>query len=205
MGFRVFPLTDMQPSTRILLASGSPYRKQLLTKVIDHFENAAPNLDESPRINETPENLAPRLAKEKAEAMTADFPEHWIIGSDQVAVRGSTCLGKPGSHAEAYRQLTAISGQCVTFFTSVCLISPGAGKIQTETDVCRVYFREFAEDQINRYLLRERPYDCAASFKAEGLGIALVKKIEGDDPNALVGLPLILLTQIMADAGLSVV
>ncbi|MGH8558863.1 MAG: Maf family protein [Methylococcales bacterium] len=194
----------MQASFRILLASGSPYRKRLLKKLIDHFEVAAPDLDESPELNEFPGNLAARLARQKAEALSSSFPNHWIIGSDQVAVRGSTRLDKPGNQPEALRQLSESSGKCVTFFTSVCLLSPGAENIRTETDICRVHFKQLSGKQISRYLCREQPFDCAASFKSEGSGIALVRKIEGNDPNALIGLPLILLTRMMEDCGLEV-
>ncbi len=194
----------MGASDRILLASHSAYRKHLLKRLIDGFDVAAPNVDESPRSNESSGNLAARLARAKAEALSNKFPNHWIIGSDQVAVRGRTRLGKPGNFTEAYRQLNDSSGKRVIFFTSVCLLSPGAEKSRTETDVCRVYFRKLSEDQITRYLQREHPYECAASLKSEGLGIALLEKIEGNDPSALVGLPLILLSRMMTDFGLDV-
>lgn len=196
--------TEMQSPVRILLASGSPYRKDLLKKLIDDFEIAAPVIDESAEINESPEDLAGRLAREKAKALSIRFPKHWIIGCDQVAVRGQNRLGKPGNEDEAFRQLGESSGKCVTFFTSVCLASPGAETIRTETDICRVHFKQLSEQQITRYLRREKPLDCTASFKSEGSGIALVQKIEGNDPNALIGLPLILLTQMMEDSGLEV-
>ncbi|MCI0667153.1 MAG: Maf family protein, partial [Methylococcaceae bacterium] len=131
-------------------------------------------------------------------------PHHWIIGSDQIAVRGRTRLEKPGDYARACQQLRESSGKCVTFLTSVCLLSPGAERIRTETDICRVYFRELSPELITRYLRREQPYDCAASFKSETSGIALVEKIEGNDPSALIGLPLILLTKMMEGFGLEV-
>lgn len=195
---------EMQATVRILLASGSMYRKRLLKKLIDDFEVAAPHIDESSKIHESAEHLASRLAREKAEALSSKFPRHWIIGSDQVAVRGLTRLDKPGDYSTAYQQLKESSGKCVTFFTAVCLMSPGAEKFRTETDVCRVYFRKLEPDLIARYLRREQPYDCAASFKSEALGVALTEKIEGNDPSALIGLPLILLRKMMEDFGLDV-
>lgn len=187
----------------ILLASGSPYRKQLLRKIFDSFDVAVPDLDESPLPDETPLQLSTRLAAEKAEALRPRFPTHWIIGSDQVAMRGETRLDKPETREQAGRQLAGSSGQCVTFYTSICLIAP-TGKKQIETDLCKVYFRTLADDQIHRYFKREQPYDCAASFKSEGLGITLISRIEGNDPNALVGLPLILLTKMMEQAGMEI-
>ncbi len=187
----------------ILLASGSPYRKQLLRKIFDSFDVAVPDLDESPLPDETPLQLSTRLAAEKAEALRPRFPTHWIIGSDQVAMRGETRLDKPETREQAGRQLAGSSGQCVTFYTSICLITP-TGKKQIETDLCKVYFRTLADDQIHRYFKREQPYDCAASFKSEGLGITLISRIEGNDPNALVGLPLILLTKMMEQAGMEI-
>jgi septum formation protein len=189
---------------RILLASQSAYRKHLLRRIIDDFDVATPKVDESARINESSANLAARLAREKAEALSSEYPNHWIIGSDQVAVRGRTRLEKPGNYAVAHQQLIESAGKRVIFFTSVCLLSPGAEKSRTETDVCRVYFRKLSDDQITGYLQREQPYECAASLKSEGLGIALLEKIEGSDPTALIGLPLILLSRMMADFGLDV-
>jgi MAF protein len=187
----------------ILLASGSPYRRQLLQKIFDSFDIAVPDLDESPLPDETPIQLSTRLAAEKAEALRPRFPTHWIIGSDQVAMRGETRLDKPETREQAGQQLAGSSGQCVTFYTSICLITP-TGKKQIETDLCKVYFRTLADAQIHRYFKREQPYDCAASFKSEGLGITLISRIEGNDPNALVGLPLILLTKMMEQAGMEI-
>lgn len=194
----------MRTAIPIILASASPYRKRLLGKLIDDFEVCPADIDESPRVDENLEKLAPRLAREKAEALSERYPDHWIIGSDQVALRDSIQLDKPGDYATAHRQLSESSGKCVDFVTSICLIGPGGANIRTETDFCKIYFRQMSTDRIDRYLRRERPYDCAASFKSEGSAIALVRKFEGDDPNALIGLPLILLTQMMEDFGLEV-
>lgn len=193
----------MQKFTPILLASSSSYRQAILHKVIEKFEVAAPDVDESPENYEPPESLAPRLAKLKASTMVEQFPDYWIIGSDQVAVVGQTRLDKPGNYSVAFRQLSECSGKSVTFFTSVCLIRPGGKEILTETDICRVYFKNLDGDKIKRYLMKEKPYGCAAGLKSEGLGIALIDRIEGNDPNALVGLPLILLGQMMERFGLS--
>ena len=194
----------MRAQAPILLASASPYRKRLLARLIDDFEVCPADLDESPLSGECLERLAPRLAREKAEALSERYPGHWIIGSDQVAIRDAIRLGKPGDYATAHRQLSESSGKCVRFVTSVCLIGPGGVKIRMETDESKVYFRQISADLIDRYLRREQPYDCAAAFKSEGSAIALVRKIEGDDPNALIGLPLILLSQMMEEVGLEV-
>lgn len=195
---------DSEENTQFVLASGSQYRRKLLERLIAQFEVMAPNIDESAKTDESSRNLAARLAQTKAEAVVKRFPEHWIIGSDQIAVRDRIRLNKPGNYTEAYKQLTESSGKNVIFFTSVCLSSPGGKQVRTETDVCRVYFRKLNDNQITRYLQREQPFDCAASLKSEGLGIALVEKIEGEDPSALIGLPLILLTRIMEGFGLDV-
>ncbi|MGR9105333.1 MAG: Maf family protein [Gammaproteobacteria bacterium] len=194
----------MRAPFAILLASGSTYRKALLKRLIDHFEVASADLDESPEGDESPERLAQRLARQKAEALSLSYPEHWIIASDQVAHRDGIRLEKPGNYARAFEQLSESSGKCVTFVTAVCLLGPGADPMRVETDLCRVYFRPLSATKIDRYLQREKPYDCAASFKSEASGIALVHRIEGRDPSALIGLPLTLLTEMMEEFGLEV-
>ena len=195
---------DTGKSKLIVLASGSLYRKRLLKRLVEEFEVAAHHIDESAIANESPRNLAGRLAQAKAKALVGRYPDRWIIGSDQVAVRDRVRLSKPGNYEEAFKQLRDSSGKSVIFFTSVCIVGPGGKKIRTETDVCRVYFRTLTEEQITGYLKREQPFDCAASLKSEGLGIALVEKIEGHDPSALIGLPLILLSKMMEEFGLEV-
>lgn len=145
-----------------------------------------------------------RLAAAKAEALRDHYPDHWIIGSDQVAVCADQRLGKPGNVQSAIQQLTMASGRSVTFLTAVSLLTPQSGHPDTSLDLCTVYFRHLTLQQIHRYVELDQPLDCAGSFRSEGLGITLVEKIEGDDPNALVGLPLIKLLQIMARHGCNV-
>lgn len=194
-------MSGMKRSAPILLASGSSYRRALLKKLIDDFEVASPDIDERALANESPACLALRLARQKVEALFLTHPNHWIIGSDQVATVGRTRLDKPGNHSEAFRQLQECSGQCVSFHTALCLAGPGQANVQSAVDICKVHFKTLSRRQIERYLEREKPFDCAASLKSEGAGIALIRKIRGDDPNALIGLPLILLTQMFENAG----
>ncbi len=181
-----------------ILASSSIFRKQLLTKIIPAFTIVAPNIDEMVCAGESPQQTATRLAEEKARAVVEKSPTHWIIGSDQVAVCASRILGKPGNRATAVDQLRFMSGKEVTFHTSVCVLSPGGRFCRSEIDNCKVNFKLLTEMQIQRYVVRDRPYNCAASFKSEGLGILLIDNIIGEDPNALVGLPLIKLVKILA-------
>ncbi len=189
----------------LVLASGSAYRRQLLEKLGLPFVWRSPDVDETPREGEAPQILARRLARDKARALAGDFPDSWIIGSDQVAVtaRGQL-LGKPGDHETAVAQLLAASGGTVTFYTALCLHHSGSGHCHEDVDVCQVDFRPLTHQQIERYLHRETPYDCAGSFKSEGLGIALFRAIRGEDPNALVGLPLIRLVSLFEVAGIEV-
>ena len=167
------------------------------------FQAASPNVDESPEISEGPEQLAVRLALKKAEALAGDYPDHWIIGSDQVAVIGDRVLGKPGNREKAIEQLSAASGQRVTFLTGLCLLNTATGRTQVACDPFHVQFRTLRPAQIERYVDAEQPLNCAGSFKSEGLGIVLFKAMEGRDPNTLVGLPLILLTEFLAAEGIS--
>jgi MAF protein len=185
---------------QIILASSSPFRKQLLARLGIAFETVAPEVDETRRENETAEHLVRRLSAAKAQAIAADR-EALVIGSDQVATLGDTILGKPGSHARAREQLQQLSGQAVTFLTGLCLLHGGSGKMQLDVVPYRVYFRRLDDARIERYLLHDHPYYCAGSFKSEGLGITLFERMEGDDPTALVGLPLIRLTGMLAAAG----
>lgn len=165
------------------------------------FEIAAPGVDESPVAGETPQMLALRLARAKAEAVQAAFPDALIIGCDQVAVVGETLLNKPGTHARAVEQLMLMSGKPVTFFTALCLLNAHTLRCQSAVVPVTVHMRELRIDQIERYLQTERPYDCAGSARIEGLGIALVARLEGDDPNALIGLPLIGLCDMLKIEG----
>lgn len=194
----------MKPNT-LVLASSSKYRQNLLAKLNMDFTAAPPCINEAPIPFETPEKTSRRLSELKAKALQDQFPEHLIIGSDQVAVINDGQIGKPGNKENTIRQLRAASGHFITFFTSVCVLNSGTGKSITETDRCRVYFRPLTLEQIERYVELEKPYDCAGGFKSEGLGIALIERITGDDPNALIGLPLIKLIAILAEFRIHVV
>lgn len=188
----------------LVLASSSKYRGQILGKLQLAFSCCGSGVDESPLFDEPPDDLVLRLAEAKAQAAAKTYPRHLIIGSDQVAVCGGTILGKPGNREGAFRQLQLQSGKKTTFYTSLCLLDSGKGTIKTDLDICHVYFRDLNQAQLNRYLDREQPYECAGSFKSEGYGIALFSKIEGDDPNALVGLPLIKLIDLLNQFGVAI-
>jgi len=181
----------------IILASSSKYRSQLLQKLGLKFTSIAPNIDESILKNELPEQLALRLAKQKAQAIQTKAPNHLIIASDQVASCGNKILGKPEGFEETVKQLKLQSGQTVHFLTAICILDSENNKTLTDIDICTVYFRQLTEQQIFNYVEIEQPYDCAGGFKSEGLGIALFERIEGDDPNSLIGLPLIKLITLL--------
>lgn len=185
---------------RLILASTSPYRRELLARLRLAFDVAAPDVDETPLPGETPQALARRLAAAKAAAVTARTPETWVIGSDQVAVLGDTPLGKPGSRATALAQLAAMSGRSVDFVTAVSLLHAD-GRQFDALDITTVRFRRLSEAEITRYVDAEQPFDCAGSFKSEGLGIALFEAIETSDPTALIGLPLIATARLLREAG----
>src|SRR5688572_8795539 len=189
---------------RLVLASGSRYRKELLGRLGLAFEVAVPNVDESPQSEEPPAVTALRLSAWKASALAHLYPDALIIGSDQVASSEGRRLGKPGDHANAARQLRELSGKTAQFDTAVALYDARTGKSQTSLVPCRVTFRPLDDALIERYLQKEKPYDCAGAAKAEGLGIALIAKIETEDPTALIGLPLIALSEMLKRAGLPV-
>lgn len=188
----------------IILASGSRYRRQLIEKLNILFSCDAPEIDESPLPNETPENQVKRLAVTKAQTLSPRYPRHLIIGSDQIAVLEGQILGKPGSHEAATRQLQQASGRTVVFYTGLALLNSATGQVQYTCPIYQVKFRPLTAEQISAYLYAETPYDCAGSFKSEGLGIALFEHIRGDDPNTLVGLPLIELTRLLLNEGIDV-
>ncbi len=188
----------------LILASSSVYRQELLKRLRLPFVAVSPDIDESPDPGEAPPATAVRLAEQKARALAERFPDALIIGSDQVAVLNGLAIGKPGNHADAVKQLTAASSNTVHFHTALCLLDAGAGQVQTKLATNEVKFRALTTGQIERYLIAERPYDCAGSAKSEGLGIALIEYLHGDDPNALVGLPLIELTTMLLRAGVVV-
>ena len=194
----------MAQPRRLVLASTSPYRKELLARLALEFAVAAPQVDERPLGGEAPAETALRLATLKAQAVRAAHRDALIIGCDQVATSGGRALGKPGDHARAAQQLRALSGKSADFHTALALLDAASGRLQTEVVPCRVHFRELDEARIERYLRREQPYDCAGSAKAEGLGIALIARIETEDPTSLIGLPLIALTAMLERAGLPV-
>ena len=188
----------------LLLASSSPYRKQLMTKLGLPFQAASPDVDESPAMDESAEQLATRLALKKADALAGDYPNHWIIGSDQVAcLEDGTLLNKPENHERAMEQLVRSSGQRVSFMTGLVLLDSSSGERQGHCEHFHAHFRQLSTEEIQNYLHAEKPYDCAGSFKMEGLGIALFSRLEGRDPNSLVGLPLIALTDMLRNWGLN--
>ncbi len=181
----------------LILASTSPYRRVLLEKLGVTFECAAPNVDESPQPGESPRHLVVRLAQEKAKSLAARFPDHLIIGSDQVCVLDGIITGKPHTEENAHQQLLKARGSIVTFYTGLALYNSSTGHLQTECEPFDVHFRHLSEQEIDDYVRKERPLNCAGSFKSEGLGIALFERLDGRDPNALVGLPLIALCQML--------
>jgi len=188
----------------LLLASSSPYRRELLSRLRLPFEWASPDIDEQPRPGEGARELAMRLAEAKARALRASHPEHLIIGSDQVAVLDDQLIGKPGDHARASAQLRAASGRRVSFLTGLALLNSATGHCQVDCVAFHVDFRELDDALIERYLRAEQPYDCAGSFKAEGLGISLFRRTEGEDSTSLIGLPLIRLIDMLLAEGVQV-
>ena len=188
---------------QLVLASTSPYRRSLLERLGLPFEVVAPTCDETPLINEAPQDTASRLAALKARSLR--YPDALVIGSDQVAFSQGKRLDKPGDHATATRQLRALSGKVAEFHTAVALLDTRTGKLQQTVVPCRVTFRDLDDKTIESYLRKEQPYDCAGSAKAEGLGIALIARIETEDPTSLIGLPLIALSEMLGRAGMPVV
>jgi len=185
----------------VVLASTSPYRRELLQRLDIPFTTASPQVDEAPLPGESPEALVRRLSESKARAVGRTHPG-LIIGSDQVATTGTDILGKPGSHAAAFEQLRQLAGRTVTFHTGLCLLDTASGEAQLDVVPYRVEFRPLGDAQIERYLRKEQPYNCAGSFKSEALGITLFARMSGEDPTALIGLPLIRLTDMLAAAGI---
>ena len=186
---------------QLVLASTSPFRRELLARLGLPFSVADPRTDESPLPQETPEEMSLRLAEAKARAVVPTFPDALIIGSDQVAVLDGKVYGKPGTHENATRQLLAMRSRTVNFFTGLCVLDARTGKARVCGVPTLVTFRDLGDAEIEAYLRREQPYQCAGSAKSEGLGIALIARMQGDDPNALIGLPLIALCGLLKDAG----
>lgn len=189
---------------KLVLASTSPFRRELLAKIGLTFETASPDVDERRLPGEAPEALVARLAEAKARAVAGAHADALIIGSDQVAVNEGEVLGKPGDHTRAVAQLQAASGRRVVFHTGLCLYNAVADRAQVEVVPFTVHFRKLSSAQIEGYLRREQPYRCAGSFKSEGLGIALFERLEGEDPNTLIGLPLIRLVRMLENEDVAV-
>lgn len=187
-------------ASRLILASTSPYRRELLARLRLDFEIAAPDVEEARQQEEPPPFMAMRLAAAKAAATCAHHPDAWVIGSDQVAALDDNVLGKPGSRATSIEQLVAMSGARVEFFTAVCAMRADGRRFDA-IDSTIVRFRHLSGEEIARYIDAEQPFDCAGSFKAEGLGITLFDAIESTDPTALIGLPLIATARLLRQAG----
>lgn len=184
-------------SAKLLLASSSKYRRQLLERLGLPFESNSPDIDETPLPGESPEALVVRLAEAKARALASNYPNFLIIGSDQVACVDGQILGKPGTVERAEAQLAALSGNSVHFYTGLALLNPVARRVQVDMDTTEVQFRELTTQEISAYIAREQPLDCAGSFKSEGLGVALFERIATEDPAALIGLPLVKLCEML--------
>jgi len=190
---------------RIILASSSPFRRELLARLKIPFDIVSPDVDETPRSDESPQALVERLAIAKAQAVARRERDALVIGSDQVAVHDGAIVGKPHTHDQAVAQLRAASGKTVTLYTGLALVNAASGRVQCEVIPYRVVFRPLTNEQIERYLRKEQPYTCAGSVRAEGLGISLLERFEGDDPNTLIGLPLIRLVRMLETEGVAVI
>ena len=190
---------------RLVLASTSQYRRRLLERLRLPFDVVAPGVDETPAPGETPAQLTLRLAIAKARAVGSGHPEALVIGSDQVAVLDGEALSKPETHERAVAQLQRMRGRRVEFLTALAVHCEATAKTVSRVVRYAVEFRSFTDRQLEDYLRTEQPYDCAGSAKADGLGIALIRRMEGDDPNALIGLPLIALVELLAEHGFEVI
>lgn len=191
-------------SQPLVLASTSIYRSELLSTLQIPFQTAAPDVDETPLPGEGAEQTSWRLSQTKAQVVAKRYPDALIIGSDQVALLDGQQIGKPLNHDNAVLQLRTMRAKTVTFYTALTLLNAASGEMQTDVVITKVGFRNVSDDEIERYLKKEQPYHCAGSAKSEGLGIALISRIEGDDPNALIGLPLILLVGMLEKQGVRI-
>jgi len=189
----------------LILASSSPYRRELLTHLQVPFSCISPDVDETPLFGELPQQTALRLAQVKARKVGDAHTQALIIGCDQVATLDNQQLGKPLTHDNATRQLRLMRGREVTFHSALCLYNAATNSMQAEVVPYVVRFRNLTDAQIENYLLKEQPYHCAGSAKSEGLGIAIIEKMTGDDPNALIGLPLIALVNMLQNEGFAVI
>jgi septum formation protein len=189
----------------LILASSSIYRRELLQKLQIPFSTISPKIDESPLTDEKPHETALRLSQEKARKIGEDYPYALIVGCDQVATLDGEQLGKPGNHKNAVEQLKKMRGREVKFYSALCLYNASTGNMQTESVPYLVRFRQLTDEQIEYYLNKEQPYHCAGSAKSEGLGVALIERMLGEDPNALIGLPLIKLVSMLQNEGIKVI
>jgi len=191
-------------SPKLILASSSPFRRELLARLMIPFEVESPDIDETPRPGERARELVLRLSVEKAQVVASKTEDALVIGSDQVAVHdGDRIIGKPTDHAHAVRQLASSSGRTITLYTGLAVINTDSGRIQKDVIPYTVQFKRLSEHEIERYLDKEKPYGCSGSLRADGLGIALLEKFVGDDPTALIGLPLIRLVSMLQEEGMS--
>ena len=190
---------------KLILASSSPFRRELLARLMIPFDVMVPDVDETPRPGELPPVLVERLAISKAQAVATRCPGALVIGSDQVAVHDGVIVGKPHTHERAVAQLQAASGKVVVLHTGLALVNADSGRVQSEVVPYRVMFRSLSDTQIESYLRKEQPYHCAGSVKSEGLGVALLERFDGEDPATLVGLPLIRLVRMLENEGLAVI
>ncbi|APW43650.1 Maf family nucleotide pyrophosphatase [Rhodoferax saidenbachensis] len=195
-------MPDITPR-KLILGSTSAYRRELLERLRVPFTIESPHVDETPHPGERPADLAVRLALAKAQAVAARFPDQVVIGSDQVADLDGQPLGKPGTHERAVAQLRQMRGKTVIFQTAVAVVCQQSGFCQQSLVPVKVVFRDLTDQEIENYLQAEQPYDCAGSAKSEGLGIALLERIDNDDPTALVGLPLIRTSSMLRAAGVA--
>jgi len=190
---------------KLILASSSPFRRELLARLLIPFDVVVPDVDETPHPDESPQVLVERLAISKAQVVAARCPGALVIGSDQVAVHDGEIVGKPHTHERAVAQLQAASGKIVMLYTGLALVNADSGRIQSEVVPYRVVFRLLSDAQIESYLRKEQPYHCAGSVKSEGLGVALLERFDGEDPATLIGLPLIRLVRMLENEGLTVI
>jgi septum formation protein len=190
---------------KLILASSSPFRRELLSRLMVPFEVAVPEVDETPRPHESPQALVERLAILKAQTVASKHPNALVIGSDQVAVHDGEIVGKPHTHERAVEQLRTASGKTVILYTGLALINSTSGRVQSEVVPYGVTFRTLTEPQIETYLRKEQPYHCAGSVKSEGLGVVLLERFDGEDPATLIGLPLIRLIRMLENEGLTVI
>ncbi len=194
--------------TTLVLGSSSPFRKTLLERLMVPFEVASPDIDETPKTDETPMELVERLAVAKAQAIAKTHPDALIISSDQVAIHpsdnGDEIVGKPITHECAVEQLKTASGKCIKLYTGIALLNSKTDELQSEVVPYKVHFKKLSDATIESYLRKEKPYNCAGSVKSEGLGVVLIEKFEGDDPSTLIGLPLINLINMLEKQGYSI-